>query len=50
MLLDEKRLATENRLLVGHLSATPLFDTAQVVHFPIYTVILLASGLQNSDG
>ena len=28
-------LATENRLLVGHLRATPLFATAQVVHFPI---------------
>ena len=28
-------LATENRLLIGHLCATPLFATAQVVHFPI---------------
>ena len=28
-------LATENRLLVGHLCATPVWPMAQVVHFPI---------------
>ena len=43
-------LATENRLLIGHLCATPLFATAQVVHFPILTVLLLTGGLQDSDG
>ena len=28
-------LETKNCLLVGHLRATPVFATAQVVHFPI---------------
>ena len=43
-------LATEKCLLVGLLRATPVFATDQVLHFPIYTVILPAGGLQNSDG